>query len=104
LASVLDRSRSTASPTDDLIPSPLATSDVLEPVGSGGRGTRSAWLDVAVVGAGAVGLMGVLSAKQMGAERIIIMSRHKKRQELALEYGSTDVISERGEVGMAQIS
>ena len=47
--------------------------------------------------------MGVLASKQLGAERIIIMSRHKTRQDLALEYGATDIISERGDVGVAQI-
>ena len=58
---------------------------------------------VVVVGDGAVGLMGVLSAKQLGAERIIAMSRHKIRQDLALEYGATDIVSERGEAGIARI-
>ena len=58
---------------------------------------------VAVVGDGAVGLMGVLAAKQMGAGRIIAMSRHKTRQELALEFGATDIVSERGEKGIERI-
>jgi threonine dehydrogenase-like Zn-dependent dehydrogenase len=58
---------------------------------------------VGVVGDGAVGLMGVLAAKQMGAERIIAMSRHKTRQDLALEYGATDIVSERGDAGVARI-
>jgi threonine dehydrogenase-like Zn-dependent dehydrogenase len=58
---------------------------------------------VVVVGDGAVGLMGVLAAKQMGAGRIIAMSRHKTRQDLALEYGATDIISERGDAGVARI-
>jgi threonine dehydrogenase-like Zn-dependent dehydrogenase len=58
---------------------------------------------VAVVGDGAVGLMGVLAAKQMGADRIIAMSRHKARQDLALEYGATDIVSERGDAGVARI-
>jgi threonine dehydrogenase-like Zn-dependent dehydrogenase len=57
----------------------------------------------AVVGDGAVGLMGVLAAKQMGAARIIAMSRHKKRQALALEFGATDIVSERGDAGVARI-
>ena len=56
-----------------------------------------------VVGDGAVGLMGVLAAKQMGAGRIIAMSRHKTRQDLALEFGATDIVSERGEAGIARI-
>lgn len=51
---------------------------------------------VAVVGDGAVGLMGVLAAKQMGADRIIAMSRHPERQKLAREYGATDIVEERG--------
>jgi threonine dehydrogenase-like Zn-dependent dehydrogenase len=58
---------------------------------------------VVVVGDGAVGLMGVLAAKQMGAERIIAMSRHKTRQELALEYGATDIVAERGDEGVAKV-
>ena len=56
-----------------------------------------------VVGDGAVGLMGVLAAKQMEAGRIIIMSRHKTRQDLALEYGATDIVAERGDAGVARI-
>ena len=56
-----------------------------------------------VVGDGAVGWMGVLAAKQMGAERIIAMSRHKARQELALEYGATDIVAERGDEGIGRI-
>jgi len=91
-------------PSDDLIPSLLATSDVL---GTGWYAADAARVQpgstVAVVGDGAVGLMGVLSAKQMGAGRIIIMSRHKSRQDLALEYGATDIVSERGEAGVARI-
>lgn len=91
-------------PPEDLIPSLLAASDVL------GTGWYAAYAantrpgaTVAVVGDGAVGLMGVLAAKQMGAERIIIMSRHKARQDLALEYGATDIVSERAEAGVARI-
>jgi threonine dehydrogenase-like Zn-dependent dehydrogenase len=91
-------------PPDDLIPSLLATSDVL---GTGWYAADAARVQpgstVAVVGDGAVGLMGVLSAKQMGAGRIIAMSRHKSRQDLALEYGATDIVSERGEAGVATI-
>jgi hypothetical protein len=56
-----------------------------------------------VVGDGAVGLLGVLSARQMGAERIIAMSRHETRQQLAREFGATDVVTERGEEGVARI-
>lgn len=91
-------------PPDDLIPSLLAVSDVL------GTGWYAAWAarvqpgaTVVVVGDGAVGLMGVLAAKQMEAGRIIAMSRHKTRQDLALEFGATDIVSERGEAGVARI-
>ncbi|TRL42322.1 zinc-dependent alcohol dehydrogenase family protein [Rhizobium straminoryzae] len=91
-------------PADDLIPSLLATSDVL---GTGWYAADAARVQpgctAVVVGDGAVGLMGVLSAKQMGAERIIAMSRHTSRQDLALEYGATDIISERGDAGVARI-
>lgn len=91
-------------PADDLIPSLLAVSDVL---GTGWYAADAARVQpgstVVVVGDGAVGLMGVLAAKQMGAERIIAMSRHKSRQELALEYGATDIVAERGDDGIAKI-
>jgi threonine dehydrogenase-like Zn-dependent dehydrogenase len=58
---------------------------------------------VAVVGDGAVGLLGVLAARELGAERIIAMSRHEPRQKLALEFGATDIVTERGDEGVAQI-
>jgi len=58
---------------------------------------------VVVVGDGAVGLLGVLSAAQMGAERIIAMSRHASRQKLAREFGATDIVTERGDEGVARI-
>ena len=58
---------------------------------------------VAVVGDGAVGLMAILAAKQLGAERIIAMSRHPERQELARYYGATDIVEERGEDGVAKV-
>jgi threonine dehydrogenase-like Zn-dependent dehydrogenase len=91
-------------PADDLIPSLLAASDVL---GTGWYAADAARVQqgstVVVVGDGAVGLMGVLAAKQMEVGRIIAMSRHKKRQELAIEYGATDIVSERGEEGIARI-
>jgi threonine dehydrogenase-like Zn-dependent dehydrogenase len=91
-------------PADDLIPSLLATSDVL---GTGWYAADAARVQpgstVVVVGDGAVGLMAVLAAKQMEAGRIIAMSRHKTRQDLALEYGATDIVSERGEAGAARI-
>ncbi len=91
-------------PDEDLIPSLLATSDVL---GTGWYAVDAARMQpgstVVVVGDGAVGLMAVLAAKQMKAGRIIAMSRHKSRQDLALEYGATDIVSERGDEGVAQI-
>src|SRR4051812_8912145 len=91
-------------PSDDLIPSLLATSDVL---GTGWFAADAANVKpgstVVVVGDGAVGLLGVLSAKQMGAERIIAMSRHDKRQKLAREFGATDIVSERGDDGVKVI-
>ncbi|MBY5034285.1 zinc-dependent alcohol dehydrogenase family protein [Streptococcus gallolyticus] len=58
---------------------------------------------VAVVGDGAVGLCAVIAAKMRGAKRIIIMSRHEDRQKLALEFGATDIVEERGEEGIAKV-
>ena len=92
------------SPTDDLVPHLLAASDVL---GTGWFAAVAAEAGpgktVAVVGDGAVGLLGVLAAKQLGAERIIAMSRHEPRQQLALEFGATDIVTERGDEGVAAI-
>ena len=91
-------------PGADVIPSLLAASDVL---GTGwfaavaaeaGRGKT-----VAVVGDGAVGLLGILAARELGAQRIIAMSRHADRQALAREFGATDIVEERGEEGVAKI-
>jgi threonine dehydrogenase-like Zn-dependent dehydrogenase len=91
-------------PPDDLTPSLLAASDVL---GTGWYAADAARVQpgstVVVVGDGAVGLMGVLAAKQRGAARIIAMSRHKTRQDLALEFGATHIIAERGDDGVARI-
>ena len=91
-------------PSDDLIPSLLAASDVL---GTGWYAADAAGVKegatAVVVGDGAVGLMGVLAAEQLGAARIIAMSRHKSRQDLALEFGATDIVSERGEDGIARV-
>jgi threonine dehydrogenase-like Zn-dependent dehydrogenase len=91
-------------PSDDLIPSLLSTSDVL---GTGWFAADAAnvkpGMTVAVVGDGAVGLLGVLSAKQMGAARIIAMSRHESRQKLAREFGATHIVTERGDEGVARI-
>jgi threonine dehydrogenase-like Zn-dependent dehydrogenase len=58
---------------------------------------------VAVVGDGAVGLLAVLAANQLGAERVIAMSRHQPRQKLAREFGATEIITERGDEGVAQV-
>jgi len=91
-------------PDADLIPSLLAASDVL---GTGWFAAVAAEVGpgktVAVVGDGAVGLLGVLAAKQLGAERIIAMSRHADRQELARRFGATDIVEERGADGVARI-
>jgi threonine dehydrogenase-like Zn-dependent dehydrogenase len=91
-------------PDDDLIPSLLAASDVL---GTGWFAADAANVKpgatVVVVGDGAVGLLGVLSAKQMGAERVIAMSRHDVRQKLAREFGATDIVAERGDEGVSRI-
>ena len=86
------------------MPSLLAASDVL---GTGWFAAVAAAVGpgktVAVVGDGAVGLLGVLAAKQLGAERIIAMSRHEPRQQLALEFGATHIVAERGDAGVAAV-
>ena len=91
-------------PSEDLVPGLLAASDVL---GTGWFGAVAAEVGpgktVAVVGDGAVGLHAVLAAQQLGAERIIAMSRHEPRQQLAREYGATDIVTERGDEGVARI-
>ncbi len=91
-------------PTKDLIPSFQAVSDVM---GTGWFAADAANVKpgstVVVVGDGAVGLLAVLSAKQMGAERIIAMSRHETRQKIAREFGATDIVAERGDAGVARI-
>jgi threonine dehydrogenase-like Zn-dependent dehydrogenase len=85
-------------PSGDLLPSLLAASDVL---GTGWFGAVAAAAGpgktVAVVGDGAVGLLGILAANQLGAERIIALSRHESRQQLAREFGATDIVTERGD-------
>jgi len=92
------------SPPTEMIPSLLATSDVL---GTGWFAADAANIKpgatVVVVGDGAVGLLAVLSAKQMGAERIIAMSRYATRQKLAREFGATAIVTERGDEGVARI-
>ena len=91
-------------PDADLIPSLLAASDVL---GTGWFAAVAAEAGpgktVAVVGDGAVGLSAILAAKQLGAERVIAMSRHADRQALAREFGATDLVEERGDAGIAKI-
>ncbi len=91
-------------PEADLVPSYLAASDVL---GTGWFAATAAEVGpgrtVVVVGDGAVGLHGVLAAHQLGAQRIIVMSRHETRQRLAVEYGATDIVSERGDEGVAAV-
>ncbi len=91
-------------PDASLIPGLLAVSDVF---GTGWFAADAANVKpgatVVVVGDGAVGLLGVLSAKQMGAERIIAMSRHETRTRLAREFGATDVVTERGDEGAEKI-
>jgi threonine dehydrogenase-like Zn-dependent dehydrogenase len=91
-------------PPDELIPSVLAASDVR---GTGWFGAVAAEAcpgkTVAAVGDGAVGLLAVLAARHLGAERIIAMSRHEPRQKLALEFGATDIVSERGDEGVARV-
>jgi threonine dehydrogenase-like Zn-dependent dehydrogenase len=91
-------------PDADLVPSLLAASDVL---GTGWFAAVAAEVGpgktVAVVGDGAVGLLGVLAAKQLGAERVIAMSRHADRQALAREFGATDIVEERGDAGVARV-
>src|ERR671921_732211 len=91
-------------PPEDLIPSLLAASDVL---GTGWFGAVAAEAGpgktVAVVGDGGVGPLAGLAAKQLGAERIIAMSRHESRQRLAREFGATDIVTERGDEGAARI-
>ena len=91
-------------PSSSQVPSFLAVSDVL---GTGWFAADAANVQpgatVVVVGDGAVGLLGVLSAKQMGAERIIAMSRHEARQQLAREFGATDIVTQRGDEGVERV-
>jgi len=91
-------------PDPDQLSSLLTLSDVM---GTGWFAAVAAGVQpgmtVAVVGDGAVGLLGVLSARQLGAERIIAMSRHEPRQKLATAFGATDVVPERGDEAVARI-
>ncbi|MEU2771755.1 zinc-dependent alcohol dehydrogenase family protein [Streptomyces sp. NPDC007162] len=91
-------------PAEAFLPSLLTLSDVM---GTGWYAARAAEVKpgatAVVVGDGAVGLCGVIAAKEMGAERIIAMSRHESRQKLAREFGATDIVTERGEEGVSRI-
>jgi threonine dehydrogenase-like Zn-dependent dehydrogenase len=91
-------------PPDEMVPSLLTLSDVM---GTGWFAAIASDVKpgatVAVVGDGAVGLLGVLSAAVMRAGRIIAMSRHPTRQKLAREFGATDIVTERGDEGVARI-
>jgi threonine dehydrogenase-like Zn-dependent dehydrogenase len=88
----------------EMLPSLLTLSDVY---GTGYHAAIKAGVNagttVTVIGDGAVGLMAVLSAKQLGAEQIILMGRHQARTDLGLEYGATDVVAERGEAGIEKV-
>jgi threonine dehydrogenase-like Zn-dependent dehydrogenase len=91
-------------PDDKYVPSLLAASDVL---GTGWFGAVAAdagpGKTVAVVGDGAVGLLGILAAHELGAEQIIAFSRHEDRQNLARHFGATDIVIERGDAGVARV-
>src|SRR5437899_10367146 len=88
---------------DALMPSLLALSDVM---GTGHHAARAARVapghTTAVVGDGAVGLCGVIAAKRLGAERIIMLGRHQDRIVLAQDFGATDIVSERGDEAVEQ--
>ena len=91
-------------PDDSLVPSLLTLADVMATgwhaaVAAGVRPGSTA----VVVGDGAVGLCGVLAASQLGAERVIAMSRHESRQKIATEFGATEIVPERGEEGETRI-
>ncbi|MFJ8810805.1 zinc-dependent alcohol dehydrogenase family protein [Streptomyces sp. NPDC102490] len=91
-------------PGEELWPGLLAVSDVM---GTGWWAADAAEVGpgstAVVVGDGAVGLCAVIAAKERGAERIIAMSRHESRQKLAREFGATDIVTERGDEGVAKI-
>ncbi|MFF5297842.1 zinc-dependent alcohol dehydrogenase family protein [Streptomyces sp. NPDC013161] len=91
-------------PDDTFVPSLLTLSDVM---GTGWYAAVAAEVKpgstVVVVGDGAVGLSGVIAARELGAERIIAMSRHASRQRLATDFGATDIVTERGEDGVARV-
>jgi threonine dehydrogenase-like Zn-dependent dehydrogenase len=91
-------------PAESRIPDLLAASDVLGTAWFGAVAAEAGpGKTVVVVGDGAVGLLAVLAARRLGAERIIAMSRHEPRQKLAREFGATDIVTERGDEGVAVI-
>ena len=90
--------------SDEVLASLLALSDVM---GTGQHAAVSAQVErgdtVAVVGDGAVGLCAVIAAKRLGAERIIALSRHPDRQQLAREFGATDIVDTRGDEAVEDV-
>lgn len=90
--------------SDAMLDSLLALSDVMA---TGYHAAHAAEVSkgdtVVVVGDGAVGLCGVISAQMMGAKKIIIMSRHEDRQKLAFEFGATDAVAERGDEAVEKV-
>jgi threonine dehydrogenase-like Zn-dependent dehydrogenase len=92
------------SPDDALMPSLLTLSDVM---GTGHHAALAAKVEVgkivAVVGDGAVGLCGVIAARRLGADRIIMLGRHPDRIALAREFGATEVVSERGDEAIERV-
>ncbi|UUZ59088.1 zinc-binding dehydrogenase [Nocardioides sp. B-3] len=92
-------------PDKALLPSLLALSDVMA---TGWHAAVTAGVKpggtAVVVGDGAVGLCGVLAAAQLGAERVIAMSRHEPRRDIARQFGATHIVAERGKEGAARIA
>ncbi len=90
--------------SEDMLKSFVTLSDVMA---TGYHAAASAEVKpgdtVVVMGDGAVGLSGVLAAKLRGAERIIAMSRHEDRQKLAIEFGATDIVPERGDEAVEKV-
>ena len=93
-----------SSPDETLMPSLLTLADVM---GTGHHAAVTAGVEpgrpVAVIGDGAVGLCGVIAAKRLGAEQIIILGRHGDRTDLAREFGATDVVADRGPEGVERV-
>jgi len=89
---------------DSLMPALLTLSDVM---GTGHHAALTARVakggSVAVIGDGAVGLCGVIAARRLGADQIILLGRHRDRTELGTDFGATDVVSERGEEAIAKV-